>query len=205
MKFQGKIINWNDGKGYGFVEPIGGGNRAFVHIKSFSNRSRRPINGDLIIYEQVNEKNGKYKAINIGLIGDKSTYKKPHNNSPTFGMFFLLAFCTFVAILLFLELLPVEIIYLYVIVSMATFVIYAGDKSAAQNNRRRTPEVNLHLLSLIGGWPGAFLAQNYLRHKSSKREFQQVYWITVVINLCAFIWLQSEKGRQLIETIISQF
>lgn len=186
------------------MEPIGRGNRAFVHIKSFNSRSRRPINGDRVIYEQVNEKNGKYKAVNIRLVGDNSTYKKPQNNSPTLGMFLLLAFCIFVAISIFLELLPVEIVYLYVVVCIVTFIVYAIDKSAAQNDRRRTPEINLHLLSLMGGWPGAFLAQNYLRHKSSKREFQQVYWVTVVINLCAFIWLQSEKGRQLLESIFSQ-
>lgn len=34
MKLQGQVVNWNDDKGFGFVEPNGGGDRAFVH-KSF--------------------------------------------------------------------------------------------------------------------------------------------------------------------------
>ena len=32
MKLQGKIVNWNDKKGFGFVEPNGGGERAFMFI-----------------------------------------------------------------------------------------------------------------------------------------------------------------------------
>ena len=49
MKLQGKILNWNDDKGFGFVEPNGGGQRAFVHIKAFKNNARRPVNGDIIV------------------------------------------------------------------------------------------------------------------------------------------------------------
>ena len=32
--------------------------------------------------------------------------------------------------------------------------------------------MTLHTLELIGGWPAAFLAQRWLRHKCSKRSFQ---------------------------------
>jgi cold shock CspA family protein len=60
LRFQGKLTNWNDDKGYGFVEPNGGGDRCFVHIKSFQRKSRRPVDGGLIIYEQVKEAKGKY-------------------------------------------------------------------------------------------------------------------------------------------------
>ena len=47
----------------------------------------------------------------------------------------------------------------------------------------RTPERTLLLLGLMGGWPGAFLAQRTLRHKSSKRAFQMKFWFTVVLNI----------------------
>ena len=70
-------------------------------------------------------------------------------------------------------------------INLLTFVVYAIDKNAAQNGRWRTPESHLHLLSLVGGWPGAWLAQQWLRHKSSKREFRAVYWITVVVHCAA--------------------
>jgi len=73
MKFQGKVLNWNDDKGFGFVEPNGGGERAFVHIKAFKPRTRRPDNGEVIIYELVHENNNRYKAENIKFSSDEQT------------------------------------------------------------------------------------------------------------------------------------
>jgi uncharacterized membrane protein YsdA (DUF1294 family) len=46
-------------------------------------------------------------------------------------------------------------------------------------------------LALAGGWPGALLAQQVLRHKSTKREFRQVFWATVLLNVVGFIVLAS--------------
>lgn len=71
-----------------------------------------------------------------------------------------------------------------VAVNILTFLVYAIDKSAAQNGQWRTKESHLHLLSLAGGWPGAWFAQQWLRHKSRKVEFRAVYWATVVLH-CA--------------------
>ncbi|NQZ08944.1 MAG: cold shock domain-containing protein, partial [Algicola sp.] len=48
MKQQGKVLNWNDDKGFGFVEPSGSGERAFVHIKAFKRQTQRPVNGEII-------------------------------------------------------------------------------------------------------------------------------------------------------------
>ena len=58
----------------------------------------------------------------------------------------------------------------------------ALDKAAPRGGHRRTPENTLHLLALLGGWPGALVAQNRLRHKSSKTSFLAVFWITVLLN-----------------------
>jgi uncharacterized membrane protein YsdA (DUF1294 family) len=67
--------------------------------------------------------------------------------------------------------------------NLLTFALYARDKHAARTGQRRTPENTLHLLSLLGGWPGAWLAQGLLRHKTAKRSFQLVFWLTVAGNL----------------------
>ena len=50
MRQAGRISDWNDDKGYGFVLPHDGGARTFVHIKAFQPGSRRPVEGDLISY-----------------------------------------------------------------------------------------------------------------------------------------------------------
>lgn len=81
---------------------------------------------------------------------------------------------------------------MYSLVSAITFLAYAQDKSAAQHNRWRTKESTLHGLALIGGWPGALLAQKFLRHKSSKASFQRVFWVTVVVNVLVVGWLMSQ-------------
>jgi len=73
----------------------------------------------------------------------------------------------------------------YAGLSVITFVVYAIDKSAARHRGPRTPERTLHLLSLAGGWPGALLAQRWLRHKSAKARFLGVFWITVILNVLA--------------------
>ena len=83
---------------------------------------------------------------------------------------------------------------LYVVMSLITFIAYAIDKSAAKNGRWRTKESTLHLFSIIGGWPGAYFAQKKLHHKSSKKKFQRVYWVTVFLNLGGLVWLYTETG-----------
>ena len=79
-----------------------------------------------------------------------------------------------------------------VLLNLVTFVVYWVDKNAAQNGAWRVPEKNLHLLALLGGWPAAWWAQQWLRHKSSKHEFRVKYWATVIGNcavLAAIVWL----------------
>lgn len=76
------------------------------------------------------------------------------------------------------------------LLNLATFIAYWQDKRAAQSHRWRTPESTLQLLALAGGWPGAWFAQQMLRHKTSKRSFQAVYWTCVVLHCAALAaWL----------------
>ena len=77
----------------------------------------------------------------------------------------------------------------YIVVSIITFTVYAIDKSAATKGTWRTSESTLHLISLVGGWPGALVAQQKLRHKSKKQFFRFVYWITVALNCALLSWL----------------
>lgn len=75
--------------------------------------------------------------------------------------------------------------------SFVTFLAYWRDKNAAERGAWRTSEQTLHALSLAGGWPGAWLAQRLLRHKSRKTSFRTVYWGTVVAHIAmvsAWAW-----------------
>ncbi|MBS3670323.1 DUF1294 domain-containing protein [Vreelandella boliviensis] len=83
----------------------------------------------------------------------------------------------------------IPIVAFYALISVIAYITYAIDKKAAINNRRRVSERLLHLLGIVGGWPGAFLAQQRLRHKTQKTAFQVTFWLTVVVNLVCVGWL----------------
>jgi uncharacterized membrane protein YsdA (DUF1294 family) len=81
---------------------------------------------------------------------------------------------------------------LYGALSLLCFVVYALDKAAARAGRRRTPESTLLLMGLAGGWPGAVLAQQWLRHKNAKAAFQWRFWTTVCANAGLCVWFGSK-------------
>ncbi|MDH5896364.1 DUF1294 domain-containing protein [Vibrio splendidus] len=83
----------------------------------------------------------------------------------------------------------------YLVIGVVTFFVYAKDKRAAINGNWRVPEKTLHIFSVAGGWLGAFIAQEKLRHKTQKQPFRSIYWLTVVINVAAFAWTLTPSGQ----------
>ena len=69
------------------------------------------------------------------------------------------------------------------VMSLITFCTYGFDKYRAKRERRRVPEKTLHLMALLGGWPGAWLGQKAFRHKTQKASFRLVFWLSVIANL----------------------
>jgi uncharacterized membrane protein YsdA (DUF1294 family)/cold shock CspA family protein len=187
-RYQGKISSWKDEQGFGFIAQNGGGPGVFFHIKAFTERGIRPAPGDLVTYQLgVNDK-GQPRAERVALVRKRSTPARdtsgPGSGSPliAFGFFAVLG------IAVVLGKLPPQALGLYAGASLAAFLAYGLDKSAARNGRWRTKESTLHLLALVGGWPGALLAQRVYRHKSKKREFQVVFWATVLVNCGVLGW-----------------
>jgi uncharacterized membrane protein YsdA (DUF1294 family) len=84
---------------------------------------------------------------------------------------------------------PLWVHALYLGLSTVAFVVYAVDKRAAGRGKQRVPESTLHLMAVAGGWPGALLAQQAFRHKTAKRSFRRVFWITVAVNIAGFVAL----------------
>lgn len=67
--------------------------------------------------------------------------------------------------------------------SAISIALYCYDKVAAiLGSRYRVSERTLHLVSLLGGWPGASVAQQVFQHKCSKRPFLQDFLTTVVVS-----------------------
>ena len=158
----------------------------FVHIKSFSSRPRRPVRKDIVSYELVSNQRDRTRAEHVEFMNDSLT-------TPTEGgaVAFVLPslFLMFVAAAVFVGQLPLFILGLYLVASAVSFLLYKRDKSAAEKGGWRTRENTLHVFSLFGGWPGAFVAQKLLRHKSRKESFRILFWATVVLNCFGLAWL----------------
>lgn len=201
MRYQGRLHDWNDDKGFGFVTPNGGGDRAFVHIKAFARTSRRPINGDVITYALSRDPRGRLQADNIRF-ADATEPVDDRARPGMLGPAFMLIFCASLVGAGLLRQIPMKVLLAYAAMSAIAFIAYGLDKSAASAGRQRTPESTLHFLGLFCGWPGALLAQRMFRHKSRKAAFQSTFWGTVAVNVVALLFFASDLGRAWISGLI---
>lgn len=201
MRYQGKITDWKDDQGFGFITPNAGGQRVFVHIKSFSTRQRRPAGNELVTYALTHDARGRPQAAEVAFVGTRMAPAAPPGQGHA-SLMVSVGFLAVVAGAAFAGSLPVEVAGFYLAASAVAFVAYAIDKSAARNGQWRTQESTLHLIGLIGGWPGALAAQRLLRHKSRKQSFQVVFWTTVVLNCCALAWFFSDSGAEALRPML---
>jgi len=195
MRTEGLVKSWNDDRGFGFIEPIHGGQEIFVHVKAFSPRSVRPKVGQYVSFEIEQNREGKKRAKNAEFVR-AARNRTPRRSSSTsdWGTVSLLAIPAFLflyALIAVLWHVPNLVAGAYFVLSVACFVAYSADKSAATSGGWRTPENTLLVIGTLGGWPGGILAQQLLRHKSLKASFRAAFWGTVVINICAFVILSS--------------
>ena len=89
--------------------------------------------------------------------------------------------------------------------SAITYGIYAHDKHQAVSAGWRVPESTLHLAELLGGWPGALLAQRRLRHKCSKVTYQIVFWsIVILFQIAAVDVILGQRMSRALLALINQ-
>jgi len=192
MRLVGRLHDWNDARGFGFVTPNGGGERAFVHVRAFESRMRRPAEGDLLSFEVTTDARGRRNASAVRFAGASApasadrharTRRARPFRATRFASVFALALLGGVA----LGGVPWAVPTAYAAMSAVTYFVYLADKSAAVRGRRRTPESTLHALALLGGWPGAAYAQQHFEHKRSKAAFVTGYRLSVAANIVALV------------------
>jgi uncharacterized membrane protein YsdA (DUF1294 family) len=108
------------------------------------------------------------------------------------AVFFLLI----LFVLSVIEWLPFSLTLYYFFLSGFSFLIYGFDKLLALNERRRISEKKLHVLALIGGWPGAYVGQQVFRHKISKQIFRRRFFLLVLINIAVLVAYLITKYQQ---------
>ena len=201
MRQQGRITTWNDDKGFGFITRNGDGPIVFVHVHAFSDRRRRPLGGELVTYAIGRDAKGRPRAVDVAFVGAPKappTLGAPNNVALIAGLLFLAT----LAAMGQAGKLPWAVVATYAIASGVTLFAYGLDKASARSGRRRTPENTLHVLAVLGGWPGAAIAQRVLRHKNRKTSFLVVFWLTVLINVGALAWLLTTEGQRVLEAAI---
>ena len=220
MRHGGTLSKWNDERGFGWIEVDGGGERLFVHISAFEPRpsaEQRPKPG-LRLEFAVGMEQGKKRALKVAWraasqaaavpkaaprnsrFASRTEAREPQgwHASSRFSYGVLLLWLILMLTAAVIWSVPRFIWLVYAGLSMLTFMAYWQDKWSAQKGQWRTPEKTLQTMALAGGWPGALLAQQWLRHKSSKTSFQQEFWLMVLINVAAVLWLCSPYGRHLL-------
>lgn len=202
MRDQGRLVEWLDDKGYGFIQPNDESKgRVFLHIKDFTQKGPRPIVGCALEYVVQLDGQGRYKAKQVTYLKasqtvSKSTRPAKKSNAQSTSklqpmQILCVVYIVALAILSVSGFLNGMVLLFVSIINVMTYWFYAQDKESAQNGQRRVPENTLHVLSFLGGWPAAWLAQQRLRHKTQKQPFRKIYFCTIFFNILLILWLIS--------------
>ncbi len=218
-KQQGSVKKWQDDKGFGFIETQNG-DSVFFHVSEFKAR-RRPEVGEQVVFTMGRDNQGRLRATEVQelhFVQQKMAQKNKQirqRNAKRSAQaefeagqkkrsFLGLAFYGVLALLAATGKLNWLVVGWYAALGLITYIMYAKDKAAAQSGDWRTPESTLHLLSALGGWVGALLAQTYLRHKSQKPEFRVTYYLTVVVNMAGLLFLLAGGVLETVTDVLSE-
>lgn len=187
MRQQGTLADWNDDRGFGFITPVAGGPRVFVHVSAFP-RGQRPATNDLVTYGVGRDERNRLSASDVLYVVPTRSRRTGTRGLPVVLAAVALFFALVVG-LMALDQVPALLLAPYGFFSVVGFAMYRADKTAAERGAWRIPEANLHAIALLGGWPGAMVARRAFRHKTTKQPFRTIFWGTVIANCVALAWL----------------
>lgn len=194
MRIDGTLKSWNDERGFGFIDPTQGAQEIFVHIKAFEVRTERPHVGQRLTFEVEVNPDGMKRAKLVQQVRLARASGRRRDSPAQWGTASYFAIPAFLLLYFFVAIVwrvPIWVAGLYLAASVVCFVVYVVDKSAAVAGRWRVSESTLIFLGLVGGWPGAIVAQQVSRHKTNKAAFRSAFWGSVVLNVLAFIALST--------------
>lgn len=197
MTSEGHIAEWSQERGFGFLECDG--KRVFLHWRDFKERYRQPKIGDVVTFTMGSDKQGRPCAKAAVQSRETDFARGRHSSAPSRLKGWHLV------VIAGLLILPAVALYraygqkiaLYsaawcAAVSWLTYGLYSSDKQLAKTKARRISEGTLHFFEMLGGWPGAFLAQRRLRHKSSKESY--LFGFVLIVGLHQWIAIDALRG-----------
>lgn len=192
---RGEIVQFDAGKGFGFVKVAGQPKDIFIHQTDVTNGVR--LRSGMTVEFEVRTTTKGPRATNVIAPGQGakngsagSAAAVPHGHTSPYLIFTLAALAIVAAVgggllLLFDWFWLLD--YL-IAINVAAFVLYGYDKNAAQYSRLRVPERVLHGVELCGGTPGAFIAQRIFHHKTHKVSYRIVFWLIFGVQVAAIAW-----------------
>ena len=200
----GRIVRWTGEKGFGFIRPNGGGPDVFLHVNALPT-GQQAVVGARVRYSAGEDPQGRgpraLKAVIEGADarpradpasagqGARSTGLHPLPFDTRTWLVAGLAFFCLAGAASVLRTSPIPLLA-YPVASALAFLVYAYDKYRAIQGHWRVPESTLHLLELVGGWPGAYVAQQTMRHKTVKVSYQVTFWLIVAVHVAFWTaWL----------------
>jgi uncharacterized membrane protein YsdA (DUF1294 family)/cold shock CspA family protein len=195
MREQGRVVEWNDERGFGFVVPLGGDTRHFAHIREFPRGQRRPVATDLVTYVAARDEHNRPQARQIAFVAPAQGREEAARPLGYAELAVPVVFVVAVLLLAVCQRVPWIVPGAYALMSLAAFVAYWRDKAAAARGGWRTSEATLLGFALFGGWPGAYLARHLFRHKTRKQPFRLLFWLAVAVNCAALVYLVSLLAR----------
>lgn len=197
----GELVQWNDERGFGFI--IGDdGVRCFVHISDIGRIAPRPRAGDRVSFAPGRGVDGRTAAKDVRIAGANPLNRDANRRGlpvpPTSGSRLRIA-CAAIIVLFacaapVLDKAPSWLPIAYLLLGLASMVTYWFDKRAAEAGHWRVRESSLHLIDAIGGIAGGLIAQQLLRHKTSKQSFIAAsasiaaVHVAALATLCLGVW-----------------
>jgi uncharacterized membrane protein YsdA (DUF1294 family)/cold shock CspA family protein len=187
----GELVQWNDERGFGFIV-ADDGQRCFVHIKSIARIATRPRIGDRVSFTVARGYDGRAAAKDVQIAGPNPVNMAARQRGappvqqvsvgwlPAAGAALIMALAIAVVLL---GRAPAWVLVAYLAFGVTSMGIYWFDKRAAQADRWRVSERSLHTIDLIGGIAGGLVAQQLLRHKTSKRSFALVTGLIALLHV----------------------
>lgn len=197
----GFVKAWDEERGFGLIEPAQGGQDIQLSLTGFAASGQRPQVKQRVRFEIETGPDGQEQACRVEPALTPPVRSISRQEASAYWMmairWVIPAFLGLSLLLALVWEVPLQLAVIYLLASAVSLSAHAMDKYASKRGMRRTAESTLHAFSLLGGWPGTLLAQRLVRHKSAKIQFRQWFWITVVVNVSAFILLCSPLAQPL--------
>jgi len=106
MKIKGKLVRWVENKGFGFIKSETVDKDIFIHISTLKHMSRKPLVGDVILFDVVTDVDGKQRAENASIEGvsvkQKGKRHKKSSSKAGDNIFYTVVFILVVAFVFYL-------------------------------------------------------------------------------------------------------